>query len=152
MVGWSAVMMTFPSRRLAPGPSRPWTMDHVAVLVLGSSSSQATGILWESLCRPPYFRYDPALSGLCLFLSECSLHMILVHLRAHIRNAMFVTTTQRLQLRWKDTWWSITWFYSWNLFLRKTQSTVIDPSKANCIRLLDGNILHDSRTLLQSLS
>ena len=65
-----------------------------------------------------------------------------------IRNAMFVTTSQRLRLRWKDTWWSITWFYSWHPFLLKPQSMVLDPSKKKCIRLLDGNILGDSKTLI----
>ena len=35
--------------------------------------------------------------------------------------------------------------------LLKTQSTVIDPYKANCIRLLDDNILHNSQTLIMIL-
>ena len=65
-----------------------------------------------------------------------------------IRNAIFVTTSQRLRLRWKDTWWSITWFYSWHPFLLKPQSMVLDPSKKKCIRLLDCNILGDSKTLI----
>ena len=46
-----------------------------------------------------------------------------------------------------NTWWSITWFYSRHQFLLKTQSMVLDPSGVNCIRLLDGNRLCDSKTL-----